>query len=509
VCCWAGADDEFNNYEKARAWFVYTTIIVLAPIYLNITYRFIQTRANFEMKIREPNVIILVSILALMRMLLEAMHQLTFDLDLAKSDWKQFQTEPTTSTAEVFYLLSWICLTLSLAAFFYRAWLFWFKSVAAKEANNFGERRISGASSEKYFYTQNKKLFGNPQIVLFVCGLWLIAAISPVFVIIYRNNGGFTRRNSIIVVGSSSCLPLLVMCIWWLRGVKNRFGVIVEYKIALLTASCYCVLTGILEAVPSLKHSYYKLLIDFELFAIIVCIYLLWLKYFIYSYSLKNWFATSSLSEILGNKDIYEQFREHAKETLCAENLMFLEDIYIHRKSLDSDPFLELSSMDQALIKECATVDMHWVDEKVQGNPDLVPSSKDIYELYIKPLAVMEVNIPGRLRKELISEFNDTPKGLVNISLQMMRKCSVSTSWVRRSTDYGTASNHKIDICANADSIPSMSIEQPSVRNEPSIRCFYPAWKNIVLLLKNDYLLRFCALNNCSVKEHCTQSLLL
>merc|ERR1719320_549999 len=158
------------------------------------------------MKIREPNVVILVSILAFIRMLLDAMYHLTIDLELAWADWEQFQHERITSMTEVFNLSSWICFTFSLSAYFYRVWLFWFKSVAATEHNSFGERRITGVTSGKYFYTRNKRLFGNPRIVICVCSLWFIAATAPVFIIIHGNYFGFTARTSILVVGSASCL---------------------------------------------------------------------------------------------------------------------------------------------------------------------------------------------------------------------------------------------------------------------------------------------------------------
>merc|ERR1719320_76481 len=124
------------------------------------------------MKIRETNVVILVSILAFIRMLLDALFHLTIDLELAWADWEQFQFSRTTS---MFFNLSyWICFTISLSAYFYRVWLFWFKSVAAKEHTNFGDRRLSAVGSGKYFYTSNKRLFGNPRIVIFVCSLCLL-----------------------------------------------------------------------------------------------------------------------------------------------------------------------------------------------------------------------------------------------------------------------------------------------------------------------------------------------
>merc|ERR1719320_119069 len=473
------------------------------------------------MKIRETNVVILVSILAFIRMLLDALFHLTIDLELAWADWEQFQFSRTTS---MFFNLSyWICFTISLSAYFYRVWLFWFKSVAAKEHTNFGDRRLSEVGSGKYFYTSNKKLFGNPRIVIFVCSLWVIAATVPIFMIIYSNSLRFSPRNAILVVGSASCLPVLGICIILLRGLKNRFGVIVEYKLTLLTASIYVVAAWSLEAVPSLKASYYKLLIDFELFAILVCLYLLWLKYFISSYSLENYerkwdqrlisqdqtlcampnnsrnqFAKPTLSQILSNQDGYEKFRVHLKETFCVENLMFFEDVYIHRKSLDSDPFLELSRMDTSLMKECASLDMYWIDQKIAGAPDRVPSSEDIYKLYIKPLAAMEVNIPGPLRKELISVFEGTRRSKLRIglSIQMTRR---SIGWGRSSTNLSTTNlsipeiHYEDTLKSKISTAPSIySLDSlPPVHEESSIGSFYPAWKSLVNLLKNDSLVRF------------------
>merc|ERR550534_3125050 len=105
------------------------------------------------------------------------------------------------------------------------------------------------------------------------------------------------------------------------------------------------------------------------------------------------------LHEILSDHDWHSQFRQHVQDTMCPENLLFFVDVYMHRKNLMWDPFLYKIEHEPIDIRECASVNLPWIDEKMKHNPEIAPDSRRIYELYIKPLSKLEVNIPGKIRR--------------------------------------------------------------------------------------------------------------
>jgi hypothetical protein len=523
-----GEDGEFSRFEKARAYVVYPSAIILTPVFWHIAYHFIVTRRNYEMQIRNPNVVILMSIMVWIWMILRTIEHLVLDLDLdaADDDWS-FNEQQKEKNMEVFRMLSWICFTVSFSCYFYRVWLFWYRIVAAGEATNFGERRTTGLNSAKFFYTRHRRWFGNPKVVFFVCFLWFCTATIPVLNEYFLS--GKVKKVRFIVQYVAS-FPLLLVEVVLLKKVKNLFGVIVEYKMLLIALVLDLLCSGSLEFIPTLKDSYYKYLIQFMSTTYIICAYFLWLKYFIRSYAIKYYdkpiccpsccssiwcgrrmmgivrnsfwkrLDKYSLADVLGSKEYYEQFSIHLRQSLAIENLLFVVDIYKLRKTLEHDPFLDLCAGEVSLIRNCVKAEMKWIDEEILDDPESIPSSQDIYYHYIKPLSVMEVNIPGNMRREISAKFEEPlPKLTRWVTIKKGRHTpGNSMEMIGGHNIFSRPNTREIsgDIFNSKESIDSQKSQiesegNESISPEPSVIDFYNAWKNVVFLLNNDSLVRF------------------
>jgi len=64
------------------------------------------------------------------------------------------------------------------------------------------------------------------------------------------------------------------------------------------------------------------------------------------------------LTDILSNEKFHAEFKHHVKQTLCAENLCFFVDVYMYRKALEYDPFIDMSDVESKLIYDCAAIRM-------------------------------------------------------------------------------------------------------------------------------------------------------
>jgi len=192
--------------------------------------------------------------------------------------------------------------------------------------------------------------------------------------------------------------------------------------------------------------------------------------------------------------------RKHLQETLCSENLLFFVDVYMHRKNLDEDPFLELLENESSIIKDLAKLEMKWIDSEVEEKPWTIPSSKDIYHLYIKPLSELEVNIPGDMRREIISEFERTTTRvsiLGPINANSNSKCvQMTPKRMKRATSTPIPAKF---IERQTNNKVSSALSRTSA--QPSISYLYPVWNTLVKLIMNDSLVRFRALRKWKRKE--------
>lgn len=587
-CCWAGDNGEFNNMERARAWVVYSTVIVLSPISLYVVHNFYVTRDNYEMKIREPGAVILCSFTMWVSLILESLYHLLLNLDVAEDNWRRFNVIRPSSAAEICDMFAYAGFVLAGSMYLFRVWMFWYKSGVNEEAHGYGEvvaaQTMRGRPQLKSFYTNRRKDLGNRKVVTVACLLWFAMAIAPIVVVDFILN--VDRRLLKHIICAAVLIPVPCVMFYLLRNRKNKFGIVTEYKIAFLIL-LFTNGLNILLYFTGMKNSYYRWLIDYWLRSVLICAYFFWLMRFIRTFSIDNinnkedrdcwsdfkkilccdrtWvlglqaktisFDAYQLNEVLEHKAGYNLFRDHVRDTLCAENLLFFRDVYLHRKNLGEDPYIKLSVNDSDVIKACARVEMKWVDQESKRTPGMIPTSTDIYKLYIRPFSQMEVNIPGRMRKSIVREFERkklnfrkrlsiavglssppapcrqfersavvlpevelTPKANSELRESRTIEANLETREIRatsqcskagrgnsvnrtnpQSSTYSTASEEVLEIrgdpiVSGSDVIPP-HFHFTSIKNcgqsEPSIEYLYPAWKTLVNLLKNDSLVRF------------------
>jgi len=427
-CCWVGKDKEF-----ARVLGVYATVVILSPIHLYITRSFYITRNNYEMSVHEPNVVIMMSLLIWIRLIFESMYQLTLKLDAEVTNDSQTPTW-------IFNILHWFSCILILGLYFFRVWMFWYKSLKATKASAFVESEGylgSFSSNQKYVldswsrpqYLRSRRNIATASIFWVVICMALIATLHFAL-----DCPGCIQpwQLSLIVIS-----PFLVKSFLLLRRVKNQFGVISEYRVVVCLVFINFGLNIFLVSFSDLEESYYTDLIEYLFRAVLLCYYLLWLLNSVRKFALdslnestplslselhdlrcinSDWCCKGSILEwqkhnpnmkdfslpdILSAQWSFNLFRLHVEETLCPENLLFFVDVYIHRKQLEDDPFLALSENENHIIKEAARVKMKWIDEEATA----APTCNEIYNLYIKPFSDLEVNISGKLRKRLVALF--------------------------------------------------------------------------------------------------------
>jgi len=430
-CCWAGKDGVFNSFEFARALGVYSTLLLLSPIHMYITWCFYITRKNYEMRVREPNVVIMMSLLIWIRLICESMYQFTLNLDEEGSNDSQI-------TTWIFNILHWLSCILILGLYFFRVWMFWYNSVKSRKAAAFVE-------SEGYLgsFSSNQKWVVDPcsrpryltslRKIVAVSIFWMVIWIALIAIVYFAMD--CTTCVQRYQLGLIALCPFVVKSFLLLRGVKNQFDIISEYIVVISLVLINFGLNVSLESLCGLKDSYWRALIDYVFRAVWLCCYLLWLLNSVRKFALDSlkdrthlslydlrdlccikseWCCSARISElkqhtpinlglpeILSKQSSFNLFRFHLEETLCPENLLFFVDVYIHRKQLEDDPFLTLTENENYIIKECARVKMKWIDEE----PRAAPTVRDIYNLYVKPFSDQQINIAGNLREKLVALF--------------------------------------------------------------------------------------------------------
>jgi len=576
-CCWAGRDRAFNNVEFARALGVYTTLIILSPIHIYITRCFYITRKNYEMSVREPNVIILMSFLIWIRLIFDSIDQLTLNLDDDVSN-------NTQKTTWVFNILNWYCCVLIFGLYFFRVWMFWYKTVKARKASLWieSEGNWSFSSSDQNWAVNplskpSRYLRNRRKIV--ALAILSVLIWTTLFVVVH-----FAMDCPLCVqryqLSFIALFPFVLISFLLLRRVKNQFGVISEYRVVIILVFINFGLNALLVSFSGWKESYYRSLIDYLFRAVWVCCYQLWLLSSIRKFAVDFLSERSSVSfsdlfdtwstkwgwcckgrilewhhhspvlkdftlpDILREQELFYLFRNHVEETLCPENLLFFVHVYLHRKTLEDDPFLALTDTEDPIIKECARIEMEWVDEETRP----APTCLEIYNLYIKPFSDLEVNISGKLRKKLVALFELKPyakntsrtrslqiqqvhrrkararssAALAESSSVPVKQSLVSERFVKKIdsrllspcfgfssgdfqielSDIKTATFNKRNMALHGgitialDDIIECSETSTSVdlvldTGDLSIVHLYPVWKTLLTHLRNDALLRF------------------
>jgi len=576
-CCWAGNDRVLNNIEFARAVGVYPALILLTPIHIYITRSFYIIRNNYEMRVLEPTVIILISFLIWIRLIFESIHQLTLNLDEEVSNDNQ-------TTSWVFNMLNWFCCILIFGLWFFRVWMFWYKTVKARKASLFVENdsNRSGSSLNKDWngplLCKPSRYLGNQRKIV-AMSIFSVFIWTSLLVVVHfaMDCHDCVQRYQLSFI---ALLPFVLKSFLLLRRVNNQFGVITEFRLVISLVFINFGLNFLLVSLPGWKESYWRTLIDYLFRAVWLCCYLIWLlssirKFdvdqetsgfslcdLLKSWSTKwGWCCKGSISEwhqhapnikdlnmpdVLCEQELFYLFRSHVEETLCPENLLFFVHVYIHRKNLEDDPFLALTEYEDPIIKECARIKMKWIDDASLP----VPTCMEIYNLYIRPLSDLEVNIPGKLRKKLVALFEvKVPK---KSRMQSSRTRSLQVQQVHKPNSRGRFSTTAVELSRSVpvkqSYFPEMvakkidsrlltpcfschrglssydfqielsEIKPPTPKRKTditivldeivessenstsldlvnsaalSIAHIYPVWKNLVTLLRNDAFVRF------------------
>merc|ERR1719233_659777 len=92
------------------------------------------------MRVREPNVVIMMSLLIWIRLICESMYQFTLNLDEEGSNDSQI-------TTWIFNILHWLSCILILGLYFFRVWMFWYNSVKSRKRQLLLKVKVTSVAS--------------------------------------------------------------------------------------------------------------------------------------------------------------------------------------------------------------------------------------------------------------------------------------------------------------------------------------------------------------------------
>jgi len=275
---------------------VYPALIILTPIHIYITRCFYIIRNNYEMRVLEPNVIILMSLLIWIRLIFESVYQLTLNLDAEV--WNDHQT-----TSWVFNMLNWFCCILIFGLYFFRVWMFWYKTVKARKASIFVENDAnrSGSSINQVWDTPlspkpNRCLRNQRKIVamsIFSVFIWTTLLGVVHFAMDCHD---CVQRYHLSLI---ALLPFILISFLLLRRVNNHFGVISEFRVVIVLVFINFGLNVLLVFFPGWEESYWRTLIDYLFRAVWLCSYLLWLLCSIRKFDVDHKKSGFSLCDLL------------------------------------------------------------------------------------------------------------------------------------------------------------------------------------------------------------------
>merc|ERR1719233_361270 len=502
------------------------------------------------MAVREPKAMIMSILTTWMCTVFEAISHLAEDLELAKLSWDEFMDREKVSVCSIFDFLSTAGYVFAGTIFLYRIWMFWYRSELNQVALICGEAAVKEGQVNRThsIWVRILTSLRTRKKVTVVCFIWAFIVTFPVLLIdfILPTNQKSLQILVIAFLGAGA-IPMFLLMVVLVRSVKNNYGVVEEYKMLLAAVICTIgirfslLFTGFAE-------SYYRFLIDFECRAGLIVAYFIYVMYDVRTFdvqreslpamglygklliyrkcsSSRNISETKTLkdftlSQLFSHRLGYKHFLPHVQETLCTENLFCFVDIYRHRKSLPNDPFLELTEGENRVVyPNLARIKMDWIDMEMSRKPSVVLTCTQIYRLYFEQSSKMEINIPGRMRKELANVFDQRKprKSIIKrlsvvgkflgdrgISLHMTSRTSRSFNIPEAECNTGSFSLSKNSQTFNQKTARStfrsslndhhlFSTQRSSVTTEtqPSIEKLYPAWKAVINLLNSDSLVRF------------------
>jgi len=552
VCCWAGEDGRFNNYEIARAGCIYATLPIESFILWYVARYFYRTRRNFEMTVRVPRALIMSIVTLWMCTIFEAISNLVWDLDLAKLNWDKSMKREKASVSSIFAFLARAGYVACGAIYLYRIWMIWYRSELNQVAQNKGEAVAKGSQknwSPSVYVRMGNSLRARKKVRI-ICITWVFSVVLPLFlvdfILVIDQKMIKPLRGAICMVGA---VPIFTLMVLLARNVKNCYGLVEEYKMALAAITFTTVLRFALFF-TGLAESYYRFLIDFECEVVNIVAYFIYLMYIVWTFDVqrsslpptemcakllncckghssqdslrKITFQDYTLQQLLSDRHGWKLFLSHAHETLCTENLFFFVDVYRHRKSfVNNDPFIRLSEGETDVVYACARINMDWIDQQLRIPSTRVLSCTEIYNLYIKSSSQLEINIPGKMRKQLEILFKrkiSTRSGLSFIGRLWTERGSAAqvplstTMSIPKLFKWSTSALSADSMTPNlrtqrsmqrgsqlwnlpVDDIKNFSAQRMSSTQESGTECqiddLYPAWKAVVNLLNTDSLVRF------------------
>merc|ERR1719397_180062 len=510
------------------------------------------------MAVREPKAMILCILTFWMCTVFEAIGHLAKDLELAKINWDKFMDREKVSVSSIFDFLSMAGYVFSGTIFLYRIWMFWYRSELNEVAPICSEAAAKGGQEYQSICVRMLNSLRTRKKVMVVCFIWAFILIFPVLLIdfILPTDQKRLQKLLIAIIGVGA-IPMSLLMVVLVRSVKNYYGVVEEYKMVLAWVICTIGIRFSLHF-TAFAESYYRFLIDFECRAGLTLAYFIYVMYVVRSYDVqrksvgamglcgkllncckgspspditetKTW-KDFTLSQLLSNRLGYNLFLTHVQKTLCVENLLCFVDIYRHRKSLNHDPFIELTEGENKVIyANLARIRMDWIDMEMRSKPSVVLTCKQIYRLYIEQSSKMEINIPGSTRKQLANVFGQSkPRKSIRQRLSVVGKLlgdkGISVQMTSRTSINFNHPGTECMVDSFSLSINSPTFNQKTVRStmrstigsafgdnlsvddhhlfstqrstvytetQHSIEKLYPVWKAVINLLNSDSLVRF------------------
>lgn len=508
-------------------------IIVLYT--LSIPYiisKFIKTKKNQEMRVREPNALIFMIVCLWAGTVFKSIWLLQVD---PEADYIEIDVIFRKAKWGILSDLQIFCVFAGVATFFYRSWCLLVKTeIVRKVTSHFfvrnGSDLIPDTNMSPSWRTRTTSLimstFGGRHRTSYRRRMIIIFSIITALIVslivtlgevnISQNDRENIQRVVLSIIGFIG----LIFESWVINHVRDRYGTVSEFKVFSMVGFILMLMT---ITSGELTNQFWGVLVRYFCWAVTVWLLIVWLYFYIQRFAISqienSHLQDFKLHHVFRKENTFDRFREFSKLSLCAENVEFFVDIYTIRKNLTKDPWRALVKGESQVIQNCARVSMPWIDDLIADNRDGVPSIERIYELYINPSSEFEVNIPGKLQTKLVASFSSgsEKKPLVELSTLRLPDVQLSISYSEetdkisltdgRST-YSEEPKHGIVSTFN-NSRPSTVLniiqnisdgQSPTrmtkrsfqeLQTERELIELFPVWKELIMLLENDTFIRF------------------
>merc|ERR1719419_809698 len=277
------------------------------------------------MRIREPKAVLLMVIFLWTYILFQDMHHLMLNLEVPDIEiWENFNNDH-------YYLskVGVICYLGGMTAFFYRGWMFWFKSHAGREATAYlwtiqkmGNHELAvdeeprprlrrratiipwdEERSHTYFSNRRHHL-ANPKIIGGVLVFFFLLAITIHIVLQGQED---EHEHRIWLLG---LVFFVIGCVevYLLRNVEDKLGTLIEYKVVTVVAILQW---GVLLVIELSGKTYYILLAELEVQTVTMIVCIVWLRLHIGSFRVEEESDSPSdvtLSQVLSDEAAFLKF---------------------------------------------------------------------------------------------------------------------------------------------------------------------------------------------------------